>query len=98
MNVQHLRGWYESLPAESPHRGSFKPPDAEGVRLWMALAAVVVGVAMTVSGGVLAGLLVVVCGLVWGAVMQQQQRAHAAAVSEYDRKKICLAGFHVFRA
>lgn len=96
MNVQQLRGYWESLPAESPHRGRYAPPDEADVKVWMALVAVAAGIWVAVSGTVLMGLLVVAGGLVWGAVMVGQQRAYELALAAYNRSVVCLAGYHVF--
>lgn len=95
-NVQLLRGYWESLPSESPHRGRYAPPDEVELKVWVALAAVGAGIGVAVTGAILVGLLVVVGGLLWGAVMVGQQRAYEMALAAYDRSVICLAGYHVF--
>lgn len=95
-NVQQLRGYWESLPAESPHRDRYAPPGEVGVKVWAALLAVAAGIWVAVTGEVLVGLLVVVGGLLWGAVMVGQQRAYEMALAAYDRSVVCLAGYHVF--
>ncbi|XHM64545.1 hypothetical protein ACE6JH_30745 [Streptomyces nigra] len=94
--MQLLRGYWESLPSESPHRGRYAPPDEVEVKVWVALAAVGTGIGVAVTGAILVGLLVVVGGLLWGAVMVGQQRAYEMALAAYDRSVICLAGYHVF--
>lgn len=96
VNVQQLRGYWEQLPAESPHRWRYAPPDEVDVKIWAALLAVGAGVWVAVTGAVLAGLLVVVGGLLWGAIMVGQQRAYEAALAAYNSATICLAGYHVF--
>lgn len=96
VNIQQLRGYWESLPAESPHRGKYAPPDAPDVQPWIALLAVAGGIALAVSGAVLIGLLVAVGGLGWGAVMQRQVAAFQADLAEYNASTICLVGYHVF--
>ncbi|MFE0353622.1 hypothetical protein ACFW2I_09020 [Streptomyces nigra] len=94
--MQLLRGYWESLPSESPHRGRYAPPDEVGVKVWVALVAVAAGIWVAVTGAILVGLLVVVGGLLWGAVMIGQQRAYEMALAAYDRSVICLAGYHIF--
>ncbi len=64
--------------------------------MWAALVAVVAGVWLAMSGAVLVGLLVVVGGLVWGAVLVGRRRAYEMALVAYNRSVICLAGYHVF--
>ncbi|MGW5636468.1 hypothetical protein [Streptomyces sp. NPDC003832] len=96
MNVQQLRGYWESLPAESPHRGRYAPPGEPDLNLWVAVVAVGAGIWVAVTGAILVGLLVVAGGLVWGAVMAGQQRAYEMALAAYNRSVVCLAGYHVF--
>ncbi|KAA0931976.1 hypothetical protein [Streptomyces apricus] len=95
-NVQRLRGYWEDLPAESPNRRRFAPPDEPGVQPVVALLAVIVGIAATVSGEVLAGLGITVAGLVWAAVLQRQVTAYRLSLAEYDASVICLAEYYVF--
>ncbi|MBR8638642.1 hypothetical protein KEF29_03345 [Streptomyces tuirus] len=94
--MQQLRGYWESLPAESPHRGRYAPPGEPGLKFWAAMLAIGAGIWLAVTGAVLIGLLVVVGGLVWGAVMAGQQRAYEMALAAYNRSVVCLAGYHVF--
>jgi hypothetical protein len=96
VNVQQLRGYWESLPAESPHRWKYAPPDAPNVQPWVALLAVGAGIWIAVTGAVLIGLGVAVAGLLWGAVMARQQAAYQAALEAYNAAVICLAGYHLF--
>ena len=96
VNVQQLRGYWEQLPAESPHRGRYAPPDEVDVKIWAALLAVVAGIWVAATGEALVGLLVVAGGLVWGAVMVGQQRAYEASLAAYNGSVICLAQYHVF--
>lgn len=96
MNVQQLRGYWESLPSESPHRGRYAPPGEPDLKFWAALIAVGAGIWVAVTGAVLVGLLIVVGGLLCGALMVGQQRAYEAALAAYDRSVVCLAGYHVF--
>lgn len=95
-NIQQLRGYWESLPSESPHRDKYAPPDAPDVQPWIALLGVGGGIALAVSGAVLVGLLVTVGALLWGVVMQRQMSAFQAELAKYNKSIICLAGYHIF--
>ena len=95
-HIQQLRGYWESLPAESPHRGKYAPPDAPDVQPWVALLALGAGIWLLVAGAVLIGLLVAVAGLVWGAFMAGQQRKFEADLATYNASTICLASYHIF--
>ncbi|NUS89384.1 MAG: hypothetical protein HOY75_43465 [Streptomyces sp.] len=63
---------------------------------WVALLAVVGGIALAVTGMVLIGLLVAVGGLAWGAVMQRQLSEYRDRLKDYNAATICLAGYHLF--
>lgn len=95
-NIQQLRGYWESLPTESPHRGKYAPPDAPNVQPWVALVAVGAGLWLAVTGAVLLGLGAAVAGLLWGAVMSRQAAAYRGALAEYNGATICLVGYHIF--
>ena len=95
-NIQLLRGYWESLPAESPHRGTYAPPDAPDVQPWIALLALGAGIWLLVTGAILIGLLVAVAGLVWGAFMAGQQRKFEADLATYNASTICLVRYHIF--
>jgi hypothetical protein len=96
VNIQELRGYWESLPAESSHRGKYAPPDRPPGEAWWALLAVVAGIIIAVGGGILIGLIVAVAGLAWSAFMAGQQRAFEADLATYNASTICLAKYHVF--
>lgn len=95
-NIQQLRGYWESLPAESPHRGKYAPPDKPNAQAWWALIALGVGIWVMVTGAVLIGLLIAVAGLIWGAFMAGQQRAYETDLATYNASTICLVKYHVF--
>ena len=95
-NIQQLRGYWEALPVESPHRDRYAPPGEPDLKFWVALIAVGAGIWVAITGAILIGLLVVVGGLVWGAVMAGQQRAYEMALAAYNQSVVCLAGYHVF--
>ena len=96
MNIQQLRGYWEQLPAESPHRKKYAPPDAPDVQPWVALLAIGAGIWLLVTGAVLIGLGVAVAGLVWGAFMAGQQRKFEADLATYNAATICLVKYHIF--
>lgn len=96
MNVRQLRGYWEDLPAESPNRDRYAPPDAPNVQPWMALVAMAAGIWVALSDAVLVGLGIVAAGLVWGVVMQRQVSAYRADLADYNASTICLVGYHVF--
>lgn len=95
-NIQQLRGYWESLPAESPHRDKYGPPNQPPGEVWWALLAVVAGIIIAVTGGILIGLGIAVAGLVWGAFMTGQQRAYEDDLAKYNASTICLVKYHVF--
>lgn len=95
-NIQQLRGYWEDLPAESPNKGRYAPPDEPNVQVWWALLAVAAGIWVAVTGAVLIGLGIAVAGLLWGAFMGRQMSEYQAALAEYNAATICLVKYHVF--
>ncbi|MFF3311935.1 hypothetical protein [Streptomyces sp. NPDC002952] len=95
-NVRRLRGYWEDLPAESPNRRRYAPPDAPNGQPLVALVAVVVGIALAVSGDVLPGLVVAAAGLLWGAAMRRRSTRYQGSLTAYDASRICLAEYYVF--
>lgn len=69
-NIENLAHYWKSLPAESPLKFQYAPPEEPEARAWMALLAVAAGIAFMVSGGALWGLAIAVAGLLWAAVIQ----------------------------
>jgi uncharacterized membrane protein YgcG len=90
-NVERLAHYWQSLPAESPLRAKYAPPDAVEARYWVALLSVVVGIVFTASGAVWAGLLVAVGGMAFGAINHQQVKESQATLAEWKAAMICLA-------
>lgn len=90
-NVERLAHYWQSLPAESPLRVRYAPPGKVEARYWIALVAVVFGIAFMTSGEVLLGVLVAVGGLVWGAVMHAGVERYQAALAEWNAATLCLA-------
>lgn len=90
VNIEKLSHYWQSLPAESPLRGRYAPPQAGDGRLWLPVLAVIVGIAFAVSGGVVLGLLVALGGAAWGAVMHQGQVEYETALAQWNRALICL--------
>ncbi|AVH59967.1 hypothetical protein C4B68_34000 [Streptomyces dengpaensis] len=89
--MENLAHYWKSLPAESPLRLRYAPPDEVDARYWVALLAVAAGIAFMTSGGILLGLLVAVGGLVYGAVMHAGVERYQAALADWQRAQICLA-------
>lgn len=96
VNIQQLRGYWEQLPAESPHRRKYAPPNEPPGEVWWALLAVAAGIFIAVTSGVLIGLGIAVAGLVWGAFMVGQQQMYEAALEKYNSATLCLARYHIF--
>ncbi|WP_157968683.1 hypothetical protein [Streptomyces geranii] len=98
MNVQKLRGYWQDLPAESPNRHTYKPPNEADPKFWAVLLTIALGIFVTVTDNVLVGLGIVAAGLVWGAAGAGQVSAYQRALSTYNASLICLAGYHTFAA
>ena len=96
VHVQQLRGYWQDLPAESPNKWKYAPPDEPPGEVWWALLAVAGGIFIAVTTAVLIGLGVAVAGLLWGAFMGRQMAAYQADLAAYDAATICLAGYHLF--
>lgn len=96
VNVQLLRGYWQDLPAESPNRRKFAPPNEVDPRFWAVLLMIAFGIFVAVTDGVLIGLGFVVAGLVWGAVGVGQVSTYQRTLSVYDASLICLARYHTF--
>lgn len=95
-HVQQLRGYWEDLPAESPNRGRYAPPDEPDVRQWLGVLAVLAGVYIAATGSVGMGLLIALAGLLWGAWMAAQVQRYRVALEVYNGSLICLARYHLF--
>ncbi|MDQ1039033.1 hypothetical protein QFZ75_005449 [Streptomyces sp. V3I8] len=95
-NVRRLRGYWEDLPVRSPNRRRFAPPHEPSVQPVVALLAVIVGIAATVSGETQAGPAITAAGLVWAAVLQRRVATYQRSLAEYDLSEICLAEYYVF--
>ena len=90
-NVADLPHYWQSLPAESPLKARYAPPAKVDGSYWVALAAVVMGVAFMASGSVGVGLLVAVGGLVWGAVVHRAVTTAEAQLAAWNSSRVCLA-------
>ncbi|WP_405747745.1 hypothetical protein [Streptomyces canus] len=90
-NVESLSHYWQSLPAESPLRGKYAPPDEVPSQAWIALIAVVGGIAVAVSGAILFGLLVAVGGLLFGAFNHAMVERYRGALADWTAARICLA-------
>lgn len=89
-NVADLPHYWRSLPAESPLKAVYAPPAAVDASYWIALAAVVAGVVLLVSGSLL-GLLVAVAGVVWGVLVHQRAAGAARLLADWESSRVCLA-------
>ncbi len=89
-NVADLPHYWASLPAESPLKGRYAPPAKFEATYWAALAAVVLGIAVTVSGS-LFGLLIAAGGLGWGAVVRSRLAEAEARLADWNSSRVCLA-------
>ncbi|WP_125214694.1 hypothetical protein [Streptomyces griseofuscus] len=89
-NVADLPHFWHSLPAESPLKARYAPPEAAGASYWVALAAVVAGVALLVSGALL-GLLVAAAGAGWGALVHRRAAAAGERLADWESSRVCLA-------
>lgn len=89
-NVADLPHYWASLPAESPLKGQYAPPARVEGSYWIALAAVVLGIVVTVGGSLL-GLLVVAGGAAWGALVHQRVVAAEARLADWTSSRVCLA-------
>ncbi|MFJ4785099.1 hypothetical protein [Streptomyces sp. NPDC088794] len=84
------------MPSESSHRGKYAPPDEPPGEVWWALLAVVFGIVVAVTGGILIGVGIAVVGLVWSAFMAGQQRTYEGELAKYNASTICLVKYHIF--
>jgi hypothetical protein len=89
-NVADLPHYWASLPAESPLKGRDAPPARFEASYWAALAAVVLGIAVTVSGS-LFGLLLVADGAGWGALVHRRVAEAEARLADWTGSRVCLA-------
>lgn len=94
--MQQLRGYWQDLPAESPNKGKYAPPDEVDVRQWLGVLAIFFGIYVAATGSVGYGLLIVVVGLVWGIVMAARVRRYQEALGVYNASLICKAQYHLF--
>jgi hypothetical protein len=96
VNVERLQTYWESLPAESPLRTTrAQPPEAESQYLWAAALAAL-GLVALGSGAILAGLLALVGGALWGVVSYRKVEDARARRAVWARQVYCLACTEVF--
>lgn len=96
VHVKQLRGYWQDLPAESPNRRRYAPPDEPDVRQWLGVLAVLAGIYVMSSGSVGTGLLIALAGLLWGAWMANQVHRYRVALAIYNASLICLAEYRTF--
>ncbi|GGX72036.1 hypothetical protein [Streptomyces minutiscleroticus] len=90
-NIEFLPHYWQSLPDESPLKDEYKPPAVAPSQFWWVLAIIALGVVVAVLGAVLLGLLVVLGGLVWGALVHTGISATRTKLASWDTSHICLA-------
>lgn len=90
-NVADLPHYWQSLPTESPLKAKYAPPAKVDSGYWVALAAVVAGIAFMASGSILVGLLVAVGGLGWGALVHHRVTEAEAQLAAWNSSRVCLA-------
>jgi hypothetical protein len=90
-NVADLPHYWQSLPSESPLKAKYAPPAAADASYWAALVAVVLGIAVMVSGSVLIGLLVTAGGVGWGALVYRRAAEAEARLADWNNSRVCLA-------
>ncbi|MGV9352327.1 hypothetical protein [Streptomyces misionensis] len=89
-NVADLPHYWRSLPAESPLKAVYAPPAAVEARYWVALAAVVAGIVLLVSGSLL-GLVVAAAGVGWGVLVYRRAAAAGELRADWESSRVCLA-------
>ncbi|GHJ04760.1 hypothetical protein TPA0906_66250 [Streptomyces olivaceus] len=89
-NVADLPHYWASLPADSPLKGRYAPPEVPQASYWLPLAAVAVGVLLLV-GGSLAGLLVIAGAGAWGALAWRSAQQVEAKRTAWETSHVCLA-------
>lgn len=90
-NVADLPHFWMSLPAESPLKARYAPPEEAEGGVLAAVAAVVLGIVALTSGAVLLGVLAVLGGLGWGALVYHRGSVAAAQRAAWDSSRVCLA-------
>lgn len=90
-NIQLLSHYVQALPPGSPHRTTYAEPAGMGGSYLPAAGLVLLGVFMLVSGGILAGLLAILAGFGWGAVVRTKGEAADQARAAWANRRICLA-------
>lgn len=90
-NVQLLSLYVGGLSPGAPNRETFARPAAEGGGLLPATCLVILGIAMLVSGTVLAGLAAIGVGGVWGFALFKKSEAAGRARTAWENRRICLA-------
>ncbi|MFE9687786.1 hypothetical protein [Streptomyces sp. NPDC006285] len=83
--------FYRSLPQESGLRGQYAPPDEVQSQYWIALLAVLTGIAFLVNGAILLGLLLPLGGLAYGATNHASVEEYRVKLAKWSNSRICLA-------
>jgi hypothetical protein len=85
----HLPAYWASLAPGAPLAAELTQPPAAEVEMWWAVATGVVGLIVMISGVIVPGLLLLVGGMVWGAVLRRQIDAADAARAAWERSMWC---------
>jgi hypothetical protein len=87
--VMHLPAYWASLAPGAPLVADLAQPPAAEVEMWWAVATGVVGLIVIISGVIAPGLLLLVGGMVWGAVLRRRIDAADAARAAWERSMWC---------
>lgn len=90
-NVQDVPHYWQSLPAESPLKSQYAPPPGVARNYWASLGVVGLGFVAAVSGAVMLGLVVIVAGVVWGALLYRFTAEAARRLEAWRGEQVCLA-------
>ena len=90
-NIQQLQLFWQALPAESPLRAKYAPPDEVASQVLIALVATLAGIGVAVSGAILLGLLVAVGGMIFGAVNHAGVERYRGQLADWTAARLCLA-------
>lgn len=91
-NVQFLPHYWESLPGDSPLKTKYARPALPDQRARLtALAVAAVGLAVTFTGSISGGLLLLAAGIAGVLVTSRRITAAETARARWESQRICLA-------
>lgn len=97
-NVQSLPLFYKSLPQASVLRGQYAPPVEVQSQYWIALLAVLTGIAFLINGAILVGLLLPLGGLAYGAINHASVEEYRVKFAKWSNSRIIVSGFQPCRS